>query len=75
MEAILAEVASPEETEKVMLAYKNGEGKAALDKDMKTANRSRCIFNANNFYRWKEFNGRTMNDFTKMVEEAAASGK
>ena len=74
-EAIVAEVASPEETEKVLLAYQNGEGEAALDKDMKIANSLGVSSTPTILIDGKEFKGRTINDFTEMVEEAAASGK
>lgn len=74
-EAVVAEVASPEETEKVLLAYQNGEGEAAWDKDMKTANSLGISSTPTILIDGKEFKGRTINDFTEMVEEAAASGE
>ena len=71
-EAIVAEIASPEETEKVLLAYQNGEGAAAWDKDMKTANSLGVSSTPTILIDGKEFKGRTINDFTEMVEEAAS---
>lgn len=75
LEAIVAEVASLEETEKVLLAYQNGEGDAAWDKDMKMANSLNVSSTPTILINGKEFKGRTMDDFTKMVEKAAASGE
>lgn len=74
-EAVLAEVASPEETEKVLLAYQDSEGKAAWEKDMKTANGLGVSSTPTILIDGKEFKGRTMDDFTKMVEEATNNGE
>lgn len=74
-EAIEAEVASPEEVEKVLVAYQNQEGKPAWEKDMKTANSLGVSSTPTILIGGKEFKGRTLNDFNKMVEEAADSGE
>ncbi len=75
LEAVVAEVASPEETEKVMLAYDESKGKEAWEKDMKMANGLGVSSTPTIFIDGKQFNGKSINDFTKMVEEAATSGK
>ena len=58
-----------------MRAYKKGKEKTAWEKDMKYSKWPRCIFNPTIFIEGKEFTGRTINDFTKMAEEAAKSGQ
>ncbi|WP_025785281.1 thioredoxin domain-containing protein [Sporosarcina sp. D27] len=75
LEELLADVASSEEVEKVLSSYQKHEGEAALKKDMKMANSLEVSSTPTIFIGGKEFKGRTMNDFTKMVEEAAAHGK
>ncbi|NYF25490.1 DsbA family protein [Sporosarcina sp. JAI121] len=75
LKAVVAEVATPDETEKVMRAYDEGKGKEAWDKDMKIANGLGVSSTPTIFIGGKQFTGKTMNDFTKMVEEAASSGK
>ncbi|MEK3936300.1 thioredoxin domain-containing protein [Sporosarcina sp. FSL W7-1349] len=75
LQAIVAKIASQEETEKVLAAYQNREGEAAWEKDMKTANSLGISSTPTILIGGKEFKGRTMNDFTKMVEEAATSGQ
>nr|WP_318240721.1 thioredoxin domain-containing protein [Sporosarcina gallistercoris] len=75
LKELLADVASSEEVEKVLSAYQNHEGEAALKKDMKMADSLKVSSTPTIFIGGKEFKGRTMNDFTKMVEEAAADGK
>ena len=42
---------------------------------MKTANNLGVASTPTNFIGGKEFEGRTLDDFTKMVEKAAKSGK
>ncbi|QTD39796.1 DsbA family protein [Sporosarcina sp. Te-1] len=75
METLLAEVASPEDVEQVMKAYQEGEGKANLEKDMKTANRLEISSTPSIFINGKLFDGGSMNDFFKRVDEASKSGK
>ena len=75
LEEVLAEVATEEETNKVMQAFGENKGKEAWEKDMKTANSLGVSSTPTIFIGGKQFNGSTINDFTKMVEEAAASGK
>lgn len=72
---LLADVASSEEVENVLSTYQNHEGEAALKKDMKMAKNLGVSSTPTIFIGGKEFKGRTMSDFTKMVEEAAADGK
>ncbi|MFB5086242.1 DsbA family protein [Psychrobacillus sp. PGGUH221] len=75
LKAVLAEVANPEETEKVMLAFKEGKGKEAWDKDMSTADSLGVTATPTIFVGGKEFTGGTMDDLAKMVDEAASDGK
>jgi protein-disulfide isomerase len=75
LEEALAEVATEEETKKVMKAFGENEGKEAWEKDMKMANNLGVSSTPTIFINGKQFSGSTLNDFTKMVEEAAASGK
>lgn len=71
MEEILTEIASPEETEQVMLAYEEGKGKEALDKDLSTANSLGIQSTPTIYIGGQLFEGRSMDDFIKMVEEAS----
>ncbi|MFJ7934680.1 DsbA family protein [Sporosarcina sp. NPDC096371] len=71
----LAEIATEEETNKVMKAFGENAGKDAWEKDMKTANRLGVASTPTIFIGGKEFKGNTINDFIKMVEEASASGQ
>lgn len=71
LEQLLSEVASSDEVEKVTAAYQNHEGESALKKDMKTANSLNISSTPTVFIGGKEFKGRTMDDFSEMVEEAA----
>ncbi|TQR20780.1 DsbA family protein [Psychrobacillus vulpis] len=71
LNAVLSKVATPDETEKVMQAFSEGKGKEAWNKDMSTAKNLGVSSTPSIFIGGKEFNGRTMNDFVKMVEEAA----
>lgn len=75
LKAVLSEVATPEETEKVMLAFSEGKGKEAWDKDMSTANNLGVNSTPTVYIGGKEFTGATMDDMIKMVEEADTSGK
>ena len=75
LEELLAEVATDEETKKVMQAFGENKGKEAWEKDMKTANGLGVSSTPTIFISGKQFTGSTLDDFTKMVEEAAASGK
>lgn len=71
LKAVLQEVASAEETEKVMLAYSENAGKDAWQKDMNIANGLGVTGTPTIYIGGKEFTGRTMDDFAKMVEEAS----
>lgn len=71
LKAVLGEVASAEETEKVMLAYSENAGKDAWQKDMNIANGLGVTGTPTIYIGGKEFTGRTMDDFAKMVEEAS----
>lgn len=75
LEKLLMEVASAEETDKVMTAYHDNKGKELWEKDMKTAKELDVSSTPTIFIGGKEFTGKTMNDFGKMVEEAAKNGK
>jgi protein-disulfide isomerase len=75
LEEVLAEVATKEETNKVMKAFGENKGKEAWEKDMKMANDLGVSSTPTIFIDGKQFNGKTLNDFTQMVEEAATSGK
>ncbi|MEK4714017.1 DsbA family protein [Sporosarcina sp. FSL K6-5500] len=75
LEEVLAEVATEEETNKVMQSFGESKGKEAWEKDMKTANNLGVSSTPTIFISGKQFTGSTLDDFTKMVEEAAASGK
>ena len=75
LEEALAEVATEEETKKVMKAFGENKGKEAWEKDMKMANGLGVSSTPTIFIGGKQFTGRTLDDFTEMVEEAAASGK
>ncbi|WP_336825071.1 DsbA family protein [Sporosarcina sp. USHLN248] len=71
METVLSEVASPEETEQVMTAYRDGKGKDALKKDMSTAKSLGISSTPSIYINGKLFDGGTMNDFLERVEEAS----
>lgn len=75
LEEMVAEIASDEETAKVMAAYREEKGKDAWDKDMQIAKKLSVSSTPAIFISGKEFNGQTLNDFNKMVEEAAANGQ
>lgn len=71
LQAVLSKVSSPEEVEKVMLAFKDGTGKEGWNKDMSIAKGLGVTATPAIYIGGKEFTGRTMNDFAEMVEEAA----
>lgn len=75
LEDMLMEIASTEETSKVMVAYGESGGKEALKKDMSTANGLGVSSTPTILIGGKEFKGNTINDFIKMTEEAATSGQ
>lgn len=75
LEEVLAEVATEEETKTVMKAFGENEGKEAWEKDMKMAKDLGVSSTPTIFIDGKQFVGKTLKDFTDMVEEAAASGK
>lgn len=75
LEETLAEVASAEETDKVMKAFAENKGKAAWEKDMSTAKSLGIASTPSIFINGKQFKGQTMDDFKKMVDEAAAKGE
>ncbi|GGA21965.1 DsbA family protein [Psychrobacillus lasiicapitis] len=71
LQAVLAEVATAEEVEKVSLAYSESSGKEAWQKDMNIANNLGVASTPTIYIGGKEFTGATMDDFAKKVEEAA----
>ncbi|WP_144512082.1 thioredoxin domain-containing protein [Bacillus sp. FJAT-22090] len=71
LKTVLGKVASPEEIEKVMHAYSESAGKEAWQKDMNEANNLGVTSTPSIFIGGKEFTGSTMDDFSKMVEEAS----
>ncbi|GKV66511.1 MULTISPECIES: DsbA family protein [Sporosarcina] len=75
MKDILAEVASPEETEQAMLAYSEGKWEAAFKKDVSTANRLGVTSTPTIYIDGKQFEGASMSDFIKAVEKAGSSGE
>lgn len=75
MKEVLAKVATPEETEKVVQAYKEGKGKDALEKDMSIANNLGIASTPTIYIDGKLFDGKDMNEFIQMVDEAIASGE
>ncbi|MBS4201596.1 thioredoxin domain-containing protein [Bacillus sp. FJAT-49732] len=75
LEAVLVEIASPEETKQVMLAYNEGKGDAALKKDLAMAKNLGISSTPSIYIDGKQFEGGSMNDLIDMVEEATASGE
>lgn len=75
LEASLAEMATPEETKQVMLAYSEGKGNAALKKDLSTVKNLGITSTPSIYINGKPFTGASMNDFMEMVEEASTNGK
>ncbi|MFP3918821.1 thioredoxin domain-containing protein [Lysinibacillus telephonicus] len=71
LEAVLAEVATAEETEQVMHAFGENKGKDGLEKDMDMANNLGVNSTPSIFIGGKKFEGMTMDDFAKMVDETA----
>lgn len=71
LKTILGQVASKDETAKVAKAFEENKAKDALNKDMKTAKELKVQGTPAIFIGGKEFKGKTMDDFDKMVEEAA----
>ena len=71
LKTVLSKVASKDETEKVAKAFEENKANASFDKDMKTANKLKVQATPAIFIGGKEFKGQTMNDFAKMVDEAA----
>ncbi len=69
--AVLAEIASEEEVEKVKQAFSEEGGKEAWNLDMSTAKSLGIVATPSIYIGGKEFTGKTMTDFAKMVEEAA----
>ncbi|MFJ7825623.1 DsbA family protein [Psychrobacillus sp. NPDC096623] len=67
---VLAEFATEEEVEKVKLAFSDDKAKAALDKDMNTANNLGVNSTPTIYIGGKEFTGQTMDDFVEMVDES-----
>lgn len=67
---VLAEVATQEEVDKVKNAYSEGKAKEAWNIDMSTANKLGVNSTPTIYIGGKEFTGKTMDDFVKMVEEA-----
>ncbi|MCG7335669.1 DsbA family protein [Sporosarcina sp. ACRSM] len=75
LEALLASVVTEEDTAKVMTAYREGKGKEPWNQDMNIAKGLGVSSTPTIYIDGKEFKGQTMDDFTKMVEEAAANGQ
>lgn len=71
LQAVLAEVATTEEVEKVKSAYSENAGKEAWQTDMNVANNLGVASTPTIYIGGKEFTGATMDDFAKMVDEAA----
>ncbi|MEK9198453.1 thioredoxin domain-containing protein [Lysinibacillus halotolerans] len=71
LKAILLEVASLEETEKVIEAFKNDGGTKALDHDMGIAKGLGINSTPTIYIGGEKFTGQTLDDFREMVEEAA----
>ncbi|MFJ8263033.1 DsbA family protein [Rummeliibacillus sp. NPDC094406] len=71
LKTVLSKVASKDETEKVAKAFEENKAEAAFDQDMKTANKLKVQGTPAIFIGGKEFKGKTMDDFAKMVDEAA----
>lgn len=70
LSAVLAEVATQEEVEKVKLGFSEGKAKDAWDKDMSTANNLGVNSTPTIYIDGKEFTGQTMDDFVEMVDES-----
>lgn len=70
LSAVLAEVVTQEEVEKVQLAFSEGKAKGAWDKDMSTANNLGVNSTPTIYIGGKEFTGQTMDDFVEMVDES-----
>lgn len=75
LEAVLSEIVTAEETERVVAAYENGDGKEAWDKDMDTAKSLGVNSTPTIYIGGKEFTGRTMDDLMNMVEEESGNGQ
>lgn len=71
LKGVLAEVASSEETEKVMVAFGENKGKNALDKDMQMAKSLNINSTPTIYIGGKKFEGATIDDFAEAVKEAA----
>ncbi|MGX9133201.1 DsbA family protein [Rummeliibacillus sp. JY-2-4R] len=71
LKTVLKQVASDAETEKVVKAFSDNKAQKAFDQDMKTANKLKVQATPAIYIGGKEFKGQTMDDFNKMVEEAA----
>lgn len=70
LSAVLAEVATQEEVDKVKLAFSEGKAKDAWDKDMNTASNLGVNSTPTIYIGGKEFTGQTMDDFVEMVDES-----
>jgi len=75
LEAVLAEVASPEDTNKVMDAFGKGKGNAGLKKDEAMAKRLDIQSTPSIYVNGKLFEGKSIDDLKKMVEDATANGQ
>ncbi|MBA2871078.1 protein-disulfide isomerase [Anoxybacillus calidus] len=71
LEDTLKEVASDEETEKVVRAFQENQSKDAWDKDMSYVKKLGVTGTPTLFINGKKFEGETIEDFKEMVEEAA----
>lgn len=70
LEAVLAEVVSEDEVEKVKLAFSENGGKEAWELDMSTAKSLGVASTPAIYIDGKEFTGKTMADFAKMISDA-----
>ncbi|WP_433750913.1 DsbA family protein [Falsibacillus pallidus] len=70
LEKTLAEIADQKEVDQVVKAYQNGEGDAPFQRDMDTVKELKVQSTPTLFINGKEFNGKTFDDFIKMVNKA-----
>lgn len=75
LEKMVEEVASDEETAKVIASYREEKGKDAWEKDMQIAKNLSVSSTPAVFINGKEFNGNTLNDFIEMVEGSEENGE
>ncbi len=71
----LSEVANVEETDKVMKAFAENQGKVAWEKDMAIAKSLNVASTPSLYINGKQFKGKTLDDLKEMVEKATVSGE